>query len=115
MPTQGKATQAMTRKISSKAAHQTARRTPVQTPQRQSRTVLPLTGRGRWNDIAPFVGVSRETWRQLVNTGRAPTPQRLTERCSLYDFAAIHAWIANPASYNAAPGSDAPHLHKPSA
>ncbi|MCT7315247.1 transcriptional regulator [Ralstonia sp. CHL-2022] len=50
-----------------------------------------------------------------MNTGRAPTPQRLTERCSLYDFAAIHAWIANPVSYSAVSGGDAPHLHKPNA
>lgn len=62
---------------------------------------LPTSGRGRWNDIAPFVGVSRETWRQMVNAGKAPAPLRITERCTLYDFAAVHTWIANPVDYRA--------------
>ncbi|MCY1226895.1 hypothetical protein D9M68_94180 [compost metagenome] len=62
---------------------------------------LPHTGRGRWSDIAPFVGVCRETWRQLVNAGKAPAPLHLTGRCALYDFASIHKWIADPVSYQA--------------
>lgn len=62
---------------------------------------LPHAGRGRWNDIAPFVGVCRETWRQLVNAGKAPAPLHLTGRCALYDFSAVHAWIADPANFNA--------------
>lgn len=97
----------------SKAVRSNTRRSQAAVSQRQARTVLPPIGRGRWSDIAPFVGVSRETWRQLVNTGRAPTPQRLTERCTLYDFAAVHAWIADPANYCAAPSNDAPtQVHK---
>jgi len=60
---------------------------------------LPHLGRGRWQDIAPFVGVSREKWRQLVNEGKAPSPLRLTTRCTLYDFSAVHAWIADPANF----------------
>jgi hypothetical protein len=51
----------------------------------------------------------------MVNSGRAPTPLRLTERCTLYDFAAVHAWIADPANYCAAPSSNAPLVHKPGA
>lgn len=62
---------------------------------------LPQLGRGRWQDIAPFVGISREKWRQLVNEGKAPPPLRLTTRCTLYDFSAVHAWIADPANFNA--------------
>lgn len=60
---------------------------------------LPHIGRGRWSDIAPFVGVCRETWRQLVNAGKAPPPLHLTGRCALYDFASIHKWIEDPVSF----------------
>lgn len=66
---------------------------------------LPATGRGRWADIAPFVGVGRETWRQLTLEGKAPTPIRLTERCTLYDFGQVHAWIADPLNYQASPAT----------
>lgn len=93
----------MTRYLHNKAAGPSPLRSRTATSRQRNLTTLPPTGRGRWNDIAPFVGVSRETWRQLVNTGRAPRPLRLTERCTLYDFAAVHAWIADPASYQASP------------
>lgn len=62
---------------------------------------LPAAGRGRWQDIAPFVGLSREKWRQLVNQGKAPPALRLSARCTLYDFAAVHEWIADPANFMA--------------
>ncbi|QBC33945.1 transcriptional regulator [Pandoraea sp. XY-2] len=71
---------------------------------------LPTTGRGRWADIAPFVGIGREKWRQLTLAGKAPAPIRLTERCTLYDFSQVHAWIADPLNYhvkNAAQGRSA--------
>lgn len=106
MPTQGEATQEMPRYKHSKTALPNTRRPQASLSPRRNLTALPPAGRGRWSDIAPFVGVSRETWRQLVNTGRAPTPLRLTERCSLYDFAAVHAWISDPGNYCAAPSSD---------
>jgi len=99
----------MTKYTRNKAARPNTRRPQTATSPRRNLTVLPPSGRGRWSDIAPFVGVSRETWRLLVNTGRAPTPLRLTERCTLYDFAAVHAWIADPAHYCAAPSGNAPH------
>ena len=103
MPSKGKTAQAMTSHTQSKLARAKTRRPSSFVSRYRPRTVLPPTGRGRWSDIAPFVGVSRETWRQLVKAGRAPTPLRLTERCTLYDFAAVHAWIADPASYQTTP------------
>ncbi|GJG95832.1 AlpA family transcriptional regulator [Cupriavidus pauculus] len=36
-----------------------------------------------------------------MNEGKAPPPLRLTTRCTLYDFSAVHAWIADPANFNA--------------
>jgi prophage regulatory protein len=64
-------------------------------------TSLPRVGLGRWRDIAPFVGVSRDTWRNLIKEGKAPAGRRLSERCTLYDFSAVHTWIADPANFNA--------------
>lgn len=78
-----------------------ARSTKDRTPAPPRLEHLPHLGRGRWQDIAPFVGISREKWRQLVNEGKAPPPLRLTTRCTLYDFSAVHAWIADPANFNA--------------
>lgn len=64
-------------------------------------TSLPKAGLGRWRDIAPFVGVSRDTWRILIKEGKAPAGRRLSERCTLYDFAAVHAWIHDSVNYRA--------------
>lgn len=63
--------------------------------------VLPFTGRSRWNQIAPFVGVCRETWRQLCAAGKAPPPIRLSERVTLWDNTSVHAWIKDPLNYRA--------------
>ncbi|TCW63436.1 transcriptional regulator [Burkholderia sp. USMB20] len=45
--------------------------------------------------------VSRETWRKLVKEGRAPQPQRWTERCTVYSNEEVHRWMKNPAAYQA--------------
>jgi prophage regulatory protein len=65
---------------------------------------LPPEGMSRWSQLSQFVGVSRETWRKLVLAGRAPAPVRLSERCSLYQNAQIHAWLADPLNYRQAEG-----------
>lgn len=62
---------------------------------------LPLSGLSRWEQIAQFIPVSRETWRKLVKAGKAPRGKHLTQRCTFYDNAEIRRWIADPASYRA--------------
>lgn len=62
---------------------------------------LPLVGHSRWAQIAPFVGVSRETWRQLCLAGRAPAPIRLSPRCTVWKNADLHAYLHDPLQYRA--------------
>ncbi|GJL73135.1 MAG: hypothetical protein NMNS01_23340 [Nitrosomonas sp.] len=64
-------------------------------------TPIPLTGKSRWARIAPHIPVSREVFRKLGDKGRAPLPIRLTLRCSVFDNAEIHRWLADPAKYRA--------------
>jgi predicted DNA-binding transcriptional regulator AlpA len=71
--------------------------------QQRSAPILPSIGLFKWRDIAPFVGMSRESWRKLVNAGRAPSPIRLTSSCSLYRAQDVHAWMADPLGYAAEP------------
>ena len=62
---------------------------------------LPSVGFSRWSQLQYFIPVSRETWRKLVKDGRAPQPQRWTERCTVYSNAEVHRWMQNPATYQA--------------
>ncbi len=75
--------------------------TKIRAPHSDVTASLPKAGVGRWRDIAPFVGVSRDTWRNLIKDGKAPAGRRLSERCTLYDFSAVHAWIQDPVNYRA--------------
>lgn len=68
---------------------------------------LPIVGMSKWNQLSPFVAVSREKWRQLVNSGKAPAPHRLSERCTMYPNVEVHRWLADPVSYRQAPGGAA--------
>lgn len=62
---------------------------------------LPTVGMCRWDRLRHFVPISRESWRKLVNDGRAPNPIRLTERCTMYSNAEVHRWLADPTNYRA--------------
>lgn len=64
-------------------------------------TTLPTVGMCRWDTLSRFVPISRESWRKLVNAGKAPRPVRLTERCTMYSNAEVHRWLADPAAYRA--------------
>jgi prophage regulatory protein len=61
--------------------------------------VLPLTGKSRWKQIEPFCPFSRETFRKLYNEGKAPSPERLGIRCTFFDNAELHRWLADPVRY----------------
>lgn len=60
---------------------------------------LPLVGHSRWSQIAPFVGVCRETWRQLCKAGRAPQPIQLSSRCTVWNNEEMHRYLADPLNY----------------
>ncbi|MCA7893559.1 transcriptional regulator [Burkholderia cepacia] len=49
--------------------------------------------------MEPFVGVSRETWRKLCRTGKAPRPIRLSPRCTVWSNDQMHAYLADPLGY----------------
>jgi predicted DNA-binding transcriptional regulator AlpA len=62
---------------------------------------LPRDGHSRWKQLAPFLGVSRETWRKLCLAGRAPRPIALSARCTVWKNAQVHQWLADPTNYRA--------------
>lgn len=79
------------------------------TPARSSSTdaasiqtaTLQKSGLLRFNQIAPYLPFSRETWRQRVRGGLAPQPIRLTGRCTVWRAEDVHAWFADPLNYRA--------------
>ncbi|GJL73375.1 MAG: hypothetical protein NMNS01_25740 [Nitrosomonas sp.] len=60
---------------------------------------LPLTGKSRWKQFSRFCPVSKETFRKLSLERRAPQPERLGIRCTFYDNAELHRWLADPLNY----------------
>jgi prophage regulatory protein len=62
-------------------------------------TTLPTVGMCRWDTLSHFAPISRESWRKLVNAGKAPRPVKLSERCTMYHNAEVHLWLADPAGY----------------
>ncbi|PRE84535.1 transcriptional regulator [Burkholderia multivorans] len=61
--------------------------------------MLPEVGHSRWRQIAPFVGVCRETWRKLCLSGRAPQPTQLSPRCTVWKNTEIHRYLSDPLRY----------------
>ena len=62
---------------------------------------LPTVGMSRWEQLQYFVPISRESWRKLVNAGKAPTAVKLSARCTMYSNAEVHRWLADPLCYRA--------------
>ena len=60
---------------------------------------LPKTGYSRWQQLEPFMPFSRETWRLLVQAGKAPKPTYLSKRCKIYPNSEVHRWFADPKNY----------------
>ncbi|WP_423708812.1 helix-turn-helix transcriptional regulator [Undibacterium sp. WLX3042] len=61
--------------------------------------ILPADGMSRWNQIAPFAPMCKETFRQLVKAGRAPQPIKFSERCTAYSNRELHKFFADPLNY----------------
>ena len=62
---------------------------------------IPRIGKSRWSRIAPHSPVSKEKFRQLSKIGLAPQPERMGIRCTFYDNAELHRWLADPINYRA--------------
>lgn len=60
---------------------------------------LPQQGKSRWEQLKHFIPVSRETFRKMYLAKKAPQPQRLSLRCTVWDNGEIHRWLANPEGY----------------
>jgi predicted DNA-binding transcriptional regulator AlpA len=67
--------------------------------QKEQPATLPTVGMSRWDTLSHFVPISRESWRKLVNAGKAPKPVKLSERCTMYPNAEVHRWLADPTGY----------------
>lgn len=62
---------------------------------------IPKLGKSRWSKIAKFSPFSKEKFRQLSKAGKAPQPERMGVRCTFYDNAELHRWLADPINYRA--------------
>ena len=69
---------------------------------------LPTTGKVRWNQLAPFMPVSRETFRKLGIEGKAPPPIRFSLRCTMFDAGECRKWLDDPMNYTAPPKTTKP-------
>lgn len=58
-----------------------------------------------WKEIAPFVGIGRESWRRRVAEGKAPQPIYLSSRCTRYRGSDVLNWIESPSAYQAHAGN----------
>ncbi|WP_164708077.1 helix-turn-helix transcriptional regulator [Paraburkholderia phosphatilytica] len=67
-----------------------------------STPVLPQIGLSKWAQIAPYVGIGRESWRKLSIAGKAPRAIRMSATCALYENREIHRWLADPVGYTVA-------------
>ncbi|MCW5664025.1 MAG: AlpA family phage regulatory protein [Piscinibacter sp.] len=59
---------------------------------------LPELGFAREPAVLAHVGFGRTKLRALVAAGEFPAPRRLGPRCTMYDAAAVRAWIADRAA-----------------
>lgn len=64
-------------------------------------TTLPTDGMSRFNQIKPFLPVSRETYRKMVRAGKAPQPIRLSLTCVMYRNSDLHEFLKSPLTYRA--------------
>ena len=62
---------------------------------------LPTTGKIRWNQLAPFMPISKEKFRKLSIEGKAPPRIRFSLRCTMFDVAECRRWLDDPMGYTA--------------
>jgi predicted DNA-binding transcriptional regulator AlpA len=54
-----------------------------------------------WTEIAPFVRISRETWRTRTLSGTAPPKVPTGERSVQYRGSEVLRWLDDPTGYEA--------------
>lgn len=64
-----------------------------------SHLALPIDGVSRFKQFQTFLPFSRETWRKLVNAGKAPPAIKMGSRCTVWRNRDLHLWLADPAMY----------------
>jgi len=64
-----------------------------------SNSTLPFDGVSRFKQFQAFLPFSRETWRKLVNAGKAPQAIRLGSRCTVWRNSELHEWLREPSTY----------------
>ena len=69
---------------------------------------LPKTGKLRWSQLAPFMPISRETWRKLSLEGKAPPSIRFSVRCTMWVASEVHRWLSDPMAYTYPAGVSRP-------
>ena len=62
-------------------------------------TELPLKGLSRFEQIKPYIGMSRSSFLALVEQKKAPQPQRLSQRMSVYRNEDVHRFIQDPLNF----------------
>jgi predicted DNA-binding transcriptional regulator AlpA len=62
-------------------------------------TKLPDIGWSRFSQFKQFLPFSRETFRKLVRDKKAPQPQRMGSRCTMYSNEELNKFLANPLNY----------------
>ena len=66
---------------------------------------LPTIGMSRFNQIKPFINISREKYRQLVRAGKAPQPVTMSLTCVMYRNEELHQFLKDPMNYSVEPVS----------
>ena len=60
---------------------------------------FPIDGLSRWKQLAPFMPISKETFRKMVKAGRAPQPLQLSQRCTCYSNKEMHQFFQDVLNY----------------
>jgi len=63
------------------------------------KTLLPVPGFSRWQEIEELVRVSLGFWKKLGKAGKAPVGKKLSSRIVVYQNDEVLKWLANPDTY----------------
>jgi predicted DNA-binding transcriptional regulator AlpA len=72
----------------------------METTADKSQSALHPGGLSRWDELRHLIPMDRRTWQRLGKSGRAPVPERMGKRLSLYRNSQILSWLADPANWS---------------
>lgn len=89
--------------MNSALAPETAAKATKRPRTRKDISVAEIVPQGlyRWGQIEHMMGVSRETWRQRIKTGRAPRPHLEEDNLTAWRGADLIAWLDDPRGFTA--------------